>query len=85
MPSSGLSCPRMSSAAYKIVPSPPTATIRSASAARDGGLTRESGDLAPAEGHMEFSYRISPIFRFGGGTNEIMRDIVAMAGLGLPR
>lgn len=52
---------------------------------RYGGLSRESGDLAPVEGRMEWSFRIAPIFRFGGGTNEIMRDIVAAAGLGLPR
>ena len=52
---------------------------------REGVLSRENGDLAPAEGRLEFAYRIAPIFRFGGGTNEIMRDIIAAAGLRLPR
>jgi alkylation response protein AidB-like acyl-CoA dehydrogenase len=52
---------------------------------RCGGLDAESGALAPAGGHLEFQFRLSPIFRFGGGTNEIQRDIVAAAGLGLPR
>jgi len=52
---------------------------------REGVLSRENGELAPAEGRLEFAYRIAPIFRFGGGTNEIMRDIIAAAGLRLPR
>jgi alkylation response protein AidB-like acyl-CoA dehydrogenase len=52
---------------------------------REGGLTAESGERAPFEGRAEFNFRLSPIFRFGGGTNEVQRDIVASAGLGLPR
>jgi alkylation response protein AidB-like acyl-CoA dehydrogenase len=52
---------------------------------RVGALSRENGALAPAEGRLEWAYRIAPIFRFGGGTNEIMRDIIAGAGLHLPR
>jgi alkylation response protein AidB-like acyl-CoA dehydrogenase len=52
---------------------------------REGGLAAESGERAAYEGRAEFNFRLSPIFRFGGGTNEIMRDIIAAAGLGLPR
>jgi len=52
---------------------------------RAGGLSAENGERAPFDGRAEFNYRLAPIFRFGGGTNEIMRDIVAAAGLGLPR
>jgi alkylation response protein AidB-like acyl-CoA dehydrogenase len=52
---------------------------------REGTLSRENGALAPADGRLEWAYRLAPIFRFGGGTNEIMRDIIAGAGLRLPR
>jgi alkylation response protein AidB-like acyl-CoA dehydrogenase len=52
---------------------------------REGGLGADSGEHAPFEGRAEFNFRLSPIFRFGGGTNEIQRDIIASAGLGLAR
>ena len=52
---------------------------------REGGLSRDSRTGAPFEGRAEFNFRLSPIFRFGGGTNEVMRDIVAAARLGLSR
>ena len=50
---------------------------------RSGGLSAESGASAPLGGRAEWTFRLSPIFRFGGGTNEVQRDIVAGAGLGL--
>jgi hypothetical protein len=36
-------------------------------------------------GRLERSSRSQTIFTFGGGTNEVQRDIIAMVGLGLPR
>ena len=30
-------------------------------------------------------YRVSSILTFGGGTNEVQRDIISMIGLNMPR
>ncbi|MGQ0481720.1 MAG: acyl-CoA dehydrogenase family protein [Pseudonocardia sp.] len=40
---------------------------------------------APLDGLAELVYRRVPFLRFGGGTNEIQRDIVAQRGYRLPR
>ena len=37
------------------------------------------------EGDLEIAIRTAPILTFGGGTNEIQRDIIATLGLGMPR
>jgi alkylation response protein AidB-like acyl-CoA dehydrogenase len=47
------------------------------------GLRR--GADAPLRGALESAYRWAVINTFGGGANEIQRDIIAMAGLGMPR
>src|ERR1700742_2566995 len=47
------------------------------------GLRR--GADAPLRGACESAYRVAVISTFGGGANEIQRDIIAMAGLGMPR
>ncbi|MAE95443.1 MAG: acyl-CoA dehydrogenase [Deltaproteobacteria bacterium] len=36
-------------------------------------------------GRLELNYRALLILTFGGGTNEIQRDLIGMFGLGLPR
>ena len=39
---------------------------------------------AALRGRVDRSYRNGLILTFGGGTNEVQRDIIAMAGLGMP-
>ena len=39
---------------------------------------------AVLRGRIERMYRAALILTFGGGTNEVQRDIIAMAGLGMP-
>lgn len=40
---------------------------------------------APLAGRLQWLYRIAPMLRFGGGTNEVQRVLIAQQGLGLPR
>lgn len=40
---------------------------------------------ALAGGRMQWLYRLSPMLAFGGGTNEVQRDIIGFMGYGLPR
>jgi alkylation response protein AidB-like acyl-CoA dehydrogenase len=49
-----------------------------------GYLTERSAG-AVLRGRLERNARSQTIFTFGGGTNEIQRDIIAMVGLGMPR
>jgi len=48
------------------------------------GLLRD-GDDCPAARRLERLYRTASIITFGGGTNEIQRDIISAAGLWMPR
>jgi alkylation response protein AidB-like acyl-CoA dehydrogenase len=48
------------------------------------GIIAKGSPGAVLEGRLESSYRNGLILTFGGGTNEIQRDIIAMAGLGMP-
>jgi len=47
------------------------------------GLSADSPG-AVMQGRIESAYRNGLILTFGGGTNEVQRDIIAMAGLGQP-
>ena len=50
-----------------------------------------AGHLHPDEpqallhGRLQWLYRTAPLLAFGGGTNEVQRNIIAMLGYGLPR
>jgi alkylation response protein AidB-like acyl-CoA dehydrogenase len=49
------------------------------------GIIKARSPGAVLQGKIEFRYRVGSILTFGGGTNEVQRDIIAAAGLGMPR
>ena len=49
------------------------------------GQLAPTDPAAPLHGRLQWLYTIAPMQRFGGGTNEIQRIIIADRGLGLPR
>jgi 3-oxocholest-4-en-26-oyl-CoA dehydrogenase alpha subunit len=51
----------------------------------EAGYLKRGTPGAVLRGRLERSYAGTLILTFGGGTNEIQRDIIAMAGLGMPR
>ena len=49
------------------------------------GYLKDGSPEAVLRGRLERNYRSLLILTFGGGTNEIQRDLIAMFGLGFPR
>jgi len=49
------------------------------------GQTHANEPSALVHGRLQWMYRIAPMLAFGGGTNEIQRDIIGFMGYGLPR
>jgi alkylation response protein AidB-like acyl-CoA dehydrogenase len=49
------------------------------------GSLKHGSPGAILQGRLERYYRSTLVLTFGGGTNEVQRDIIAMAGLGIPR
>jgi alkylation response protein AidB-like acyl-CoA dehydrogenase len=49
------------------------------------GYLKRGSPEAVYDGHIETLYRGLLILTFGGGTNEIQRDLIGLFGLGLPR
>jgi 3-oxocholest-4-en-26-oyl-CoA dehydrogenase alpha subunit len=50
-----------------------------------GGYLEPGSPGAVLEADVQLSYRHALILTFGGGVNEIQREIIATAGLGMPR
>jgi 3-oxocholest-4-en-26-oyl-CoA dehydrogenase alpha subunit len=48
------------------------------------GLMAYRSAGAPLGGLFERLYRVSPLMRFGGGTNEVLRDVIAQRGHRMP-
>jgi len=49
------------------------------------GYLRTGSPEAVLHGRMEHAYRSTIILTYGGGTNEMQRDLITMFGLGFPR
>ena len=48
-------------------------------------ILKNGSELTILNARLERMYRTASILTFGGGTNEVQRDIIAMAGLLMPR
>ena len=51
----------------------------------EGALQASGGDAAPLDGDLQERWLGVPAVRFGGGTNDVQRQIIATRGLSLPR
>ena len=51
----------------------------------EAGTLKEGSPGAALQGKVELIYRWSYVVTFGGGVNEVQREIIATAGLGMPR
>ncbi|WKU43639.1 acyl-CoA dehydrogenase family protein [Streptomyces sp. VNUA116] len=49
------------------------------------GPLKEGSAGAALHGELERAYRAAVVFTFGGGNNEIQREIISWIGLGMPR
>jgi alkylation response protein AidB-like acyl-CoA dehydrogenase len=49
------------------------------------GYVKAGSPGAAVRGELEAGYRHAPVGTFGGGVNEVQREIIAMAGLQMPR
>jgi alkylation response protein AidB-like acyl-CoA dehydrogenase len=49
------------------------------------GYLKAGSTGARLQGRLEYLYRNAVLITFGGGVNEIQRELIAMIGLGLPR
>jgi alkylation response protein AidB-like acyl-CoA dehydrogenase len=49
------------------------------------GMIKHGSRTALLRGELERHYRATLVLTFGGGVNEVQRDIIAMAGLRMPR
>lgn len=49
------------------------------------GIIQGDSPGAILQGKIEHRYRVGSILTFGGGTNEVQRDIISAAGLWMPR
>jgi alkylation response protein AidB-like acyl-CoA dehydrogenase len=71
--------PNAEASMTKVVTTELQAAFAAAALDLTAGTTGEAAELAG------FLYRQAPYLRFGGGTNEVQRDIIAQRGLGLAR
>lgn len=51
----------------------------------EAGILQGGSPGAALQGRLERYYRSTLVLTFGGGTNEVQRDIIAMAGLRMPK